>query len=111
MPEEDVIRLNAEQMEAWEEALKRQPGYRKMWGLIAADARQRGGVALEFWRRKVGPAFGEPVIMSAERISREIGVPVSDLERIYAETRQAVQPQLDQDPDYQRLQRERPRSG
>lgn len=97
--ENGIIRLGPEAMARWARHFATHPADRKMRDLIVEYATERGGLTLEFWKRKYGNWFGDPIIMLPERIAQELDVPVSELDRIWAETCAWVRPRLDADPE------------
>lgn len=97
--------LTDDELRAWDAFFRRHPGWKKRWDLVAAYAHQRGGLALEFWKLRYGPAFGERKWWSVERCAEHLGVPVSELMQVWRETSQWVQPRLEADPEWQKLQR------
>lgn len=103
------IHLSAHHMRDLEAHWKTNPGYHRMWQLHAEYALGRGGLVLEFWRRAYGPAFGEPVITPPTRIAQDLAAPMSEIQKIYEETRAWVQPRLERDPDYRRLKKSAPK--
>ena len=100
-----TIYLSDEELARWKHTTAQSAGASKMRETIVTFARLRGGLTLEFWQRKVGPWFDQPHLMKLDRIAEELGVPVSKLNEIYAETWEHARKRLDKDPDFQALTR------
>lgn len=100
-----IIHLGEDEMRRFEESWARNPGLGRMRDLIVSYARSEGGLTLAYWERDAGHYFGKPIIMRSDRIAEELGVAVSELERISAETWAWVKPRLEADPDFQETMR------
>lgn len=98
-----TIQLTPEQLARSDAHYARSPGNRKMRDAIVEYASEQGGLTLEFWRRKRGHWFGGSVIVLTETIAEELDVPMSELDRVWFETWDAVEPTLNADPDYRAL--------
>lgn len=74
-----------------------------MRDMIVEHAYAKGGLTLGFWERKRGQWFGKPVVVLTETIAEELKVSVSDLDKVWFDTWDAVGPRLDADPDFKAL--------
>jgi hypothetical protein len=100
-----ITHLGEDEMRRFEQSWAQNPGLGKMRHLIVSYARSQGGLTLAYWERDAGHYFGKPIIMRTDRITEELGVEVSELERISKETWAWVKPRLDADPDFQETMR------
>jgi hypothetical protein len=91
----DEMSFSPSFMHGFEETIRRRPRLAKQRELTVAYARREGGLTLEFLRRLNGPFFGEPTAMSLPACARELGVPVSELQRIAKDASDWVTPRLE----------------
>jgi hypothetical protein len=78
--------LNDDQMQRWNDSLRFNPDWKEFWDLITQYAKSRGGLALEFWKLKAGPAFGDRNFRSIETCAQRLKVPISTLAQIQHDT-------------------------
>jgi len=98
-----------EELARWEESLRLNPDHAVTRALVVRYARETGGLTLEYWRRLVGPWFGEPQLMPPKRVGEVLGVSLSELEQVHQATWAWVEPRRDRDPQYQHFRARRER--
>ncbi|SRR6266702_5190494 len=95
-----VIQLSPEDLKSLRDVMDADPVSTKLRVLIVDYATKEGGQTLAFWRLFQGFLFGEPHMMSADEVAKRMGLPVSKMHAIYAETMEAVQPLWFSSPEY-----------
>jgi hypothetical protein len=78
----------------YHKATAHHPALQKLHKLYVDYARKQGGLTLDVWRTMRGPMFGEPQRMDVEAAAETLGVPVSEVLRVRAETYSALGPSL-----------------
>ena len=101
-----VVRLTDHEMAAFQAADHRNPGVSKLYELIVDYAKDQGGIVEQFWRLHMGRLFGEPMMMTFDECAQQLDLPLSEVEQIFARSRQAVLARWKQTPEYDEFRRQ-----